>query len=176
MRALRIGGREENRQGRALGYPEEHRMLGTGGVHDRPDVVHALLEGRDTDHAVGHAYSTLVEQDEAGERSQPLEEAGDVWILPPDLDVADKPFDEHEVALRLTDDLVRDVYAISGRRIAGRRDIGHGHSLSSSPGPRPKRRRFFRVTYLGYLSDPPSKRSRTSWATISTSPDRSAST
>ena len=56
-RALRIGRREERAHGAALGDPEQHRPLRSGGVHDGAHVVHPLLERRGAWIANGGAYA-----------------------------------------------------------------------------------------------------------------------
>jgi hypothetical protein len=63
FRALRIGGGEEHCERTALAESANDGPLRTGGVHHRPDVVHARLQRRIARDAVGHARAALVEYD-----------------------------------------------------------------------------------------------------------------
>jgi hypothetical protein len=88
-RALRIGRREDHAHVAAFGGAENSRLLTVNGVHDHPDIVHALLErwqlvGR---HRIRHARATLVEQDQTRERRQTLEAGRELRQLPCELDM-----------------------------------------------------------------------------------------
>ena len=41
---VRVGGSKQDRKRRALGNPEQRRLLHAGGIHDRTEVVHADVE------------------------------------------------------------------------------------------------------------------------------------
>jgi hypothetical protein len=64
-RSLRVRRGEQERHRPAFGQPEQRSTLGSRLIHDRPDVVHPLLERRRRAHAVGHSDATLVEDDQA---------------------------------------------------------------------------------------------------------------
>jgi hypothetical protein len=72
-RSLGVGRREQRADRRALAEADEGCLLRAGGVHDCTNVVHALLE-RGADNAVRHAGSTLVEQEQAADQPQSVEE------------------------------------------------------------------------------------------------------
>ena len=54
---------------RALGDPEERGALDPGGVEDRGQVLHPLLQGRRAVGRVGEAGPRLVEDDHPGEEA-----------------------------------------------------------------------------------------------------------
>lgn len=58
---LRVGGRKQGAHRAAFGLPEQRRALRADGIHDRPDVIHAFLEGRNACHPVGQPGAAFVE-------------------------------------------------------------------------------------------------------------------
>ena len=92
----------------ALRDPEQGGPLGARGVHDRPDVVAALLERRNLGDGIGQPGAALVEDDQAREGAEPLEEASERSRLPLQLEVRGKTEDEDQVARPVADDLVGD--------------------------------------------------------------------
>ena len=121
--ALGVGGREQDAHRAALGDPEERRPLGSGGVHDSPDVVAPLLEGGRLDDRVGQPAAALVEDDQARERAEPLEEASHRRRLPLELEVGGEAEDENQVDRPVADDLVGD-RGVAGLRVLGLRGLG----------------------------------------------------
>ena len=134
--ALGVGGREQDAHRPALGDPEQGRPLGPGGVHDRPDVVDPLLEGRHLGDRVGQPGAALVEEDQARERAEPLEEASERRRLPLELEVGGEAEDEDQVDRPVADDLVGD------RGVAGlgvlRRRSAHRFTARPRNSSRPK--------------------------------------
>ena len=96
-RSLGIRGCEQRAEWTPVSEPTKDCTLHTCGVHDRADVVHARLERRRPDNAVGHAGSSLVEQEQAAERSEPTEEPSLRRVLPGELDVMGHAGDKDEV-------------------------------------------------------------------------------
>jgi hypothetical protein len=66
-------------------------MLRAGRVHDGPDVVDPLLQGRRPGYRVGQSGSALVEQDQRREGRQAFEECDRVRFLPPQLQMETNP-------------------------------------------------------------------------------------
>ena len=127
----RIARGEEDAQRAAFRVAEERRGLAPGRVHDGTHVVHARLEVRQPDAAVGEPRASLVEADQPCERPEPLEEVGVGRALPVDLEVGEEPLDEYEVEGAVAGDLVGDVHLAAARvpdraahpgRIARRRE------------------------------------------------------
>ena len=84
--------REQDAERPSLRPAEERGPLRSGGVQDRPDVVHALLERGELGdgHRIGHSGSPFVQKDHAGERGETLQESRVVGLFPHDLDVGDE--------------------------------------------------------------------------------------
>ncbi len=118
--ALGMSGREQDAHRPALGDPEQGRPLGPGGVHDRPDVVDPLLERRHLGDGVGQPGAALVEDDQARERAEPLEEASERRRLPLELEVGGEAEHEDQVDRPVADDLVGD-RGVAGLGVLGRR-------------------------------------------------------
>jgi hypothetical protein len=104
--ALGVSGREQHAHRAALRDPKERRPLGSGGVHHRPDVVNPELEGRHLGDGVGQPVAALVEDDQARERGEPLEEASLRGRLPLELEVGGEAENEDQVDWPVADDLV----------------------------------------------------------------------
>ena len=68
--------------------------------------------------AVGQPGAALVEEDQARERGEPLEEARAARLLPVQLEVGDEPGHEDQVDRAVADDLVGDV-DVAALRVAG---------------------------------------------------------
>ena len=88
------------------------------GVHDRLHVVHPLLQRRRLGHRVGEPGAPLVENGDAREGAEALQQVGDLRHLPVVLDVRDEAGDEDQVEIALPEDLVGDV-RVSAERVAG---------------------------------------------------------
>jgi hypothetical protein len=99
----------------ALGLAHHGGALAPRGVHDRPDVVHPLLEGRRSGHAVGHSHSTLVEEDQARELTQPLAVPSKLRQLPADLEMRVRALRVDQIDRPVADDAVRDVDVAAAR-------------------------------------------------------------
>ena len=97
--------------------PEQRSALGADRLEDRADVVHPLLEGRQlgVGDAVGEPRAALVEEDEAREGGEALEEVHHRRLLPHHLDVRDPARHIDEVARTVARDLVRDVEVPAAR-------------------------------------------------------------
>ena len=124
--------REQHREGPALRLAHDRRPLASGGIHDRADVVHALLEGRRPGDTVGHAHAALVEEDQPRELREALAPAAVLRELPHDLQVGVRTLDVHEVDRAVTHDPVGDVHAGAPRKA----DLGHGHRFPWIQPPR----------------------------------------
>ena len=117
--ALGVGGREEDAHRPALGGADHGRGRGAGRVHDRAHVVHAGLEVGDAGHAVGQSGAALVEQDQAGEGSEPAEERRLPLVRPDELDVRDRAGNPDQVEGPVAQHLVgdRDLAALRVARL-----------------------------------------------------------
>ncbi len=116
-----MSGCEEHREGASLRLAHDRRALAPDRVHDRPDVVHSLLERGRTRHAVGHAHAALVEQDQPRELAEALAVAPELRQLPVHLEVRDRPLDVDEVDRPVAHDAVRDVDVAAAREA----DVAH---------------------------------------------------
>jgi hypothetical protein len=134
-RALGIGRGEQHRHRAALGDAEHDGSLRPDGVHHRAHVVHPGLEVGEPvlRHAVREADPALVEQDQAGERREAVQEPGEPRLVPHHLDVRDPAHHEDHVDGPRAHHLVGDVDTVGGLRVAG---LGGGHL-----GPHPRRDR-----------------------------------
>jgi hypothetical protein len=119
---LRVGHGEQDAHRRAFRVAEQHGHRRPGGAHHGAHVGHALLERQVAYRAVRQAGVALVEQDQPAERRQPLEEPGRVCVLPQQVEVAHQAGDEHDIPVALAENLVGDVHAVVGQRVAGPRD------------------------------------------------------
>ena len=131
--ALGVSGREQDAHRPALGDPEKGRPLGPRGVHDRPDVVDPQLERRHLGDGVRQPGAALVEDDQARERAEPLEEASERRRLPLEFEMGGEAEDEDHVDRPVADDLVGD-RGVAGLGVLCRR---RGHWFSRG-GPSPR--------------------------------------
>src|SRR5262249_35192845 len=90
-RPLGVRRGEENAHVSTLGVAEQRGTLRTDRLEHGADVVHALLEGRQlvVGDAVGESCAALVEEDEAREGGEAVEEGRHRRLLPHQLDVRD---------------------------------------------------------------------------------------
>jgi hypothetical protein len=72
-----VRGSEQRAHRPALRDPEERRAFAPRGIHHGPHIVDPLLEGRHLADRVGEAGAALVEDDQARERADPVEEASE---------------------------------------------------------------------------------------------------
>src|SRR2546422_9128229 len=112
----------------AFGIAEDGGFARPDCVHDRPHIVHPHLERRHVGDAVRQASAALVEEDQPGERRQPLEEANDRRLLPEHFDVGHPPGHEYQIPRPLAHDLVGDV-DLAALRIPRLRPAAHTHML-----------------------------------------------
>src|SRR5215211_4170003 len=136
---------EDHRERRALADAHEHSALGADRVHDRADVVHALLE-RPERGGVREAHPALVEEDEAGEAGKPLHEASVARLFPVGLEVRQPAHDEDEVDVARPEHLVGDVHlaragvANLGKLVVHARELmQRARASSDAPDPFPRR-------------------------------------
>jgi hypothetical protein len=128
-RAFRVGRGEEHRERAALGLAHHRRTLASDRVHDRPDVVHALLERRRAWHAVRHSHPTLVEEAQPRELGEPLAVAPELRELPVDLEMRQGTLDVDEVDRPVADDAIGDVDVAA----ACEAHVGHGLEHRADP-------------------------------------------
>ena len=121
--------REQHREWAALRLAHDGGSVASDRIHDRPNVVHSLLEGGRTRHAVRHAHSALVEEDQACELTQPLAVAPELRKLPVHLEVRHGALDVDEVDGSVADDAVRDVDVAAAREP----DLGHTREAARLP-------------------------------------------
>src|SRR5262249_48714601 len=135
-RPLGVRRGEENAHVSTLGVAEQRGTLRTDRLEHGADVVHALLEGRQlvVGDAVGESCAALVEEDEAREGGEALEEVRHRRLLPHQLDVRDPARNVDEVARPLARHLIGDV-EIAAPRVPGPGPDGRGAAYSRhSPG------------------------------------------
>ena len=129
---LRVGRGEQDAHRRAFRVAEQHGLRRPGGAHHGAHVSHALLERQVAYRAVRQAGVALVEQDQPAERRQALEEPGRVRALPQQVEVTHQAGDEQDVPVALAENLVGDVHAVVGQRVAGLRDGERRAALHSA--------------------------------------------
>jgi hypothetical protein len=90
---------------------EQNRTFRAGFGHDDVDVVHPQVERAQLVEGdwIGDTASALVERDQACEGIEPLEEGGEVGLVPLHLDRVPELRREHNVDRSLADDLVGNV-------------------------------------------------------------------
>src|SRR6185312_5787687 len=114
LSAFGIRRREEHRQWAAFGHADQSGALGADLVHDRANVVHALLERADRN-VVGEAHSALVEHDQARERGKAVVEAPDAGLVAKHLQVREGAVDEDDVERALANGVIGDVDIATSR-------------------------------------------------------------
>jgi hypothetical protein len=107
-RPLGVRRGEEQTQRPAVRDAEEGRLLRVDGVHHGTHVVHPLLEGWHALHRVRKPGAALVEDDQARERGELLEEARDRRVLPVPLEMTEEARHVHEVDRPLAQHLIGD--------------------------------------------------------------------
>src|SRR3954454_24274533 len=112
---LGVGGGEEETERSAFGDPDPRGAARPGRVHDRDEVLHALLKRRRPAEAIREGLLALVVQDQPAERGEPREEARRRWLLPEYFLMADEARHEHYVQIPVADDLVGRVEAAALR-------------------------------------------------------------
>jgi hypothetical protein len=102
---------------------EHHRLGRCGGVQDCFRIAHPTFEGGQVVErsGIGEPDPSHVEQDQAGETGQAIEEVGDQRVVPLALQVVPPPGDEDQVGRAVARDLVRDVRTIVGSCVMGAR-------------------------------------------------------
>ena len=89
---FRIRCREENAHRSALGHTEERGAIRPGCIHHRVQVVHALIERRNTCDGIRQAGTALVPGDEPRPLRQLFEEGGERQVgVDQQVDIADPP-------------------------------------------------------------------------------------
>jgi len=110
-RPRRIRGCEEHGHAPALRVAEESCPLRSDRFENGPDVIHALLERRQlvVPEPVGESGTALVEENQARERAEPVEEMRHPGVFPHCLDVRHPAGHEDEIDRAVSHDLIRDV-------------------------------------------------------------------
>src|SRR5215210_327540 len=132
-----MGGGEYGADTRAELEAEQRGALDSDSVYDCPDVVHLGFErgrARLLD-PIREAGAATIEDDNARERPQTPQPAGERLDAPHVLDVRGEARDDHEVERPFAKDLVGDVRAVRRLDVA---DLGRVHAASLAP-PRPSR-------------------------------------
>jgi hypothetical protein len=96
-RAFGMHGRVQSGHGTALRDAGHVGPLGPAGVHDGPEVLDVLLESGGVRYRVGEARAPLVERDDPPERRESIVEVREGRFLPPDLQVRDPAWGDHEI-------------------------------------------------------------------------------
>jgi hypothetical protein len=94
------------------------------GVHDRPDVVRALVQGGRARRAIRETGAALVEADQPTEAAEPLEEPRKCRPLPLEVEMRGGPRRPHEVHGSVPADLVGDQH-VAAPGVVGLRRNGH---------------------------------------------------
>ena len=117
---------------------DQHGSLGPGTVQHRAQIVRSHVEVRRPEHAIGETGASLVEQDDAREGGQALEEPSAPRGLELDLEVPRHPERVHEIERSVASYLIGDVHAVDRLRIADLRDSTRG-ILNSTAVPRKRK-------------------------------------
>ena len=117
--------REQHAHRPASANAVQDGVLRTHLIHNGADVVHPQVEGGHLAQGdwVRDAATPLVEADQPAERGEPLEERGEIRLVPLHLDRVPELGSEHDVDWPVADDLIGDV-DVTGLRVAGLN--GHG--------------------------------------------------
>jgi hypothetical protein len=126
--ALGVRRGEQQRDARALVGGPEHGALGPGSLHDRADVVHARLEGRDLADRVRQAATALVEQQNPPGVREPAHMVDEERLIPRGQQVGQRAAHEDDVERALPDNLVCD-RDVAAARVLDVRDV-HPSSVS----------------------------------------------
>ena len=141
--ALRIGSGEHQRHRPALRPAADRGAAGADRVHHRTDIADALLEGL-LGHAIGEPLTPLVEDDDAREGHEPLQQILVDGELPVEIGMGQRSRDEHEIAGTIAKHAVGDVdisapgvsdvaphgrFPRSGRTSAARGSSSHGRTV-----------------------------------------------
>ena len=103
-----IRGGEQQGEAGAGAAAEEHGAIGSGRVHDRPNVVHRRVDRLHLADTVGETRPALVEHQHATEGGEALDVADEQRLLPGREEVARDPPHEDDVGRAIADDLVGD--------------------------------------------------------------------
>jgi hypothetical protein len=126
----RVGRCEEDAHRAALGHADQRRSFRTHRVHDRADVVHPLFERRRADVAVRQPHPPLVEDHQARERRQPLDETIKRGAFEVELQVAGETGDPHQIERTLAHHPIGDAHTACVR-VANRRPAIHHSPLAA---------------------------------------------
>src|SRR6185503_21083491 len=100
----------EDAHPRSFGMAKERRALGPRRVHDRPNVIHALLERWIAGDAIGEPGTALVERDHARERCKSRHAARHARVFPRRLDVRYPTLHVDKVERPASEDLICDAH------------------------------------------------------------------
>ena len=106
-RSLRSCCREEDGGRATLARPEKHRSLEADGVHDGFDLGRPIIQRANFRNRVRQPHPGLVEQKDATERGEPLEEGHKFGHGPVQLDVAGERSGEDEIDRPVPEHLIR---------------------------------------------------------------------
>ncbi len=119
---------------RRLPHPEDRRTLAPNGVEHRDEPIRPSLHRRTVlnRHRIRATHPEQVGHEQAAERRQPTQVAGDSGLVPQQVDRERAGRDEEEIRTAITDDLIREV-SIAVSRVDGLRDGRHATSMPLGP-------------------------------------------
>jgi CTP:molybdopterin cytidylyltransferase MocA len=97
----RVGVSGEGHVVSTLGDAEDHRSVRARRIHNGPNIVHSLLQGRNGN-PVGHSRAAFVETNHTREGAKPLKEVSPSRLLPSEFEMRNETGDENKVALTRT--------------------------------------------------------------------------
>ena len=120
--AFRIGRGKQYTHGGAFGEAHDDRALRADAIHDRANVIHALLKRRRARYPIGQSLASFVERDHAGKCRQAPQEGGIAGQFVRELDMRYKAGDHHDVDGPGAHHLVGDVDVAAERITRVRQD------------------------------------------------------
>lgn len=105
---VRVGGREQNAHGGALGESDQRGTLRADRIHDRADIINTLIERGYVGQPVREALPSFVEGDDPGELGQPAKNLRVARQLMLIVDMRDDAGDQDYVDRPVTHHLVGD--------------------------------------------------------------------
>jgi hypothetical protein len=127
LASFRMRRSEEHRDEGAVVGADDRRALRAHRVEDCDHVYDLRIEVRERVErdGVGEACPSTIEVDQAAERREPAEEAGELGEVPDRLDMVHPRVDEQDVDRAVSHDLIRDVH-VADLGEPGLLRVGHG--------------------------------------------------